>query len=292
MRLGIIVMGFVVVFASSSAFALIGPPTAELNKGQWSVGGNYQYSSMDLDKTKIDYDWSWIDYQPDGDIDDQDSGTSTYKLEIRNFNTNLYYGRLSYGLLDTWEVYGQLGVADVKAETKEEGDTEWYGYNLDNEFAWGLGTKYTFLKKEKMDWGVGVQLNFYSNSMDEDGTDFYDDGEGYTETDTWKDTTELDTLGILIAVGPTIDMGGWNLYGGAVCQISTAEYEYKEEGSWVGSDDYYGVWTDKDSGDYDMTSFGGYVGAKVGVYKNCSMAVEFVGTGDGWGAGAGFTVPF
>jgi hypothetical protein len=291
MRARIVVIGLVLVFLSSSAFALIGPPTAELGKGQWSAGFNYQYSSQDLDKTKITYEGSWIDYQPDGTVDDDGTYSGSYKLEVRNLNTNLYYGRLSYGLLDTWEVYGQLGFADVKAETKEETDYEWYGYNLDNELAYGLGTKYTFLKKEKMDWGVGVQLNFYSNSIEDDYSEAFDD-EGYTWTETGTETTDIDTLGILIAVGPTIDMGGWSLYGGAVCQILTAEYEYKDEGSWVGEDDYYGVWTDEDSGDYDQTSFGGYVGAKVGVYKNCSMAVEFVGTGDGWGAGAGFTVPF
>jgi hypothetical protein len=285
-------MCLVLVFLSSSAFALIGPPTAELSKGQWSIGGNYQYSSQDLDKIKITWSGSYIDYEPDGDVFDEGPiGPGSYKLETRNLNTNVYYGRLSYGLLDTWEVYGQAGIADVKAEAKVVENTEWHGYNLDNELAWGLGTKYTFLKKEKIDWGVGVQLNFYSNSVDDDFSEPFDD-EGYTGTETWTETTDIDTLGIVVAVGPTIDMGGWNLYGGALFQSLTADYDYKEEGSWIGEDDYYGNWTIKDSGDTDTISFGGYVGAKVGVYNNCSMAIEFVGTNNGWGAGAGFTIPF
>jgi hypothetical protein len=292
MRVRVIMMGLVLVFVSSSAFALIGTPTAGLEKGKWSVGANYTYSSQDLDKTKIDYDWSWVDYLPDGTVDDSASGSSSYKLEIRNLNTNLYYGRLGYGLMDQWEVYGQVGLADVKAESKSEGGTRWYGNNLDNELAWGLGTKYTFAKKGKIDWGAGLQLNWYSNSVSDCFSETTDYGEGYTETDTWEETTDIDTLGILVAVGPTIDMGGWKLYGGAVYQLLTASYDYDENGSWLGSDDYYGTWTDKDSGDYDSSSFGGYIGAQVGVYKNWNMAVELLGTNDGWGAGAGIEIPF
>ena len=72
----------------------------------------------------------------------------------------------------------------------------------------------------------------------------------------------------------------------------SADYDYKETGSWVGSDDYYGNWTGKDSGNYDINSFGGYVGAQCNIYQNWNLAVEFMGTNDGWGAGAGIEIPF
>jgi hypothetical protein len=288
MRAGIITAGVVMVFCTSSAFAFIGPPTARLTHGQWSAGANYTYSSQDLDKTKIKYDWA--DFDSDGVM--TDSGSGSYKLEVRDLNTNLYYAHLGYGIFDSLEVYGQLGIADVKADTKEVNDDQWYGYNLDNELAWGLGGKYTFAKQDKMDWGAALQLNWYSNSVSDKFTDVFDDGEGFTETELSKETTDIDTLGIVIAVGPTIDMGVWKLYGGGLCQILTADYDYKENGSWSDSDGDSGTWTDKDSGSYDQTSFGGYVGASFDVYKNCNTAIELSFTGDGWGAGVGIEIPF
>lgn len=292
MRERILIMVLVLLFLSSSSHALIGPPTAELEKGQWSIGGNYTYSSQDLDKTSVTWKDYWIEYDDLGDVYDEESDSWKYKLEIRNYNTNLYYGRLGYGLLDSWEVYGQIGLVDVKAETKEEGDNEWHGYNLDNELAWGLGTKYTFIKKEKIDWGVALQLNMYRNSMDEKGTYETDWGGGLIETGSWKETTDIDTLGVLIAVGPTVDMGGWKLYGGAMYQLLTAEYEFKDRGRWEDTDDFTGSWSDSASGDYDISSFGGYIGAQFSIQKKFNVKVEGLGTNNGWGVGTGIEIPF
>ena len=52
MRVRLITMGLVLFFLTSSAFALIGPPTASLDKGQWGAGANYRYTSQDLDDVK------------------------------------------------------------------------------------------------------------------------------------------------------------------------------------------------------------------------------------------------
>ncbi len=291
MRVRIIVMGLVLVFVSSSAFALIGPPTAELEQGQWSAGFNYQYSSLDFGKVDItekDYDeveGGWV-------LDVEDSGK--YKVNIDESNTNAYFGRLSYGLIDSLDVYVQLGMADVKYKSKyADGYDEWDGFNLDNEFAWGLGGKYTFYKQEKVDWGVGAELNFFSNSMDEiidSGT--WEDGEA---SGTWeeKETIDIDTSSILIAVGPTIDMDGWKLYGGALFQFVNSSFESDGIESWADTEGNGGI-DDKWEGeaDADVSSFGGYVGASFDIAENYNMQVEFVGTGDGWGAGAGIKILF
>ncbi|MBN1973843.1 MAG: hypothetical protein JW787_09415 [Sedimentisphaerales bacterium] len=291
-KVRIITICLFLLFLSSNAFALIGPPASQLDRGMWSISGGYTYTSQDMGTAKIKDTECWTKYNDLGVVYDEGSDADTYKLKIRNVNTNLYYGQLSYGLKDKWEVYGQLGFTDVKAETKSDSDSRWYGYNLDNEFALGLGTRYTFAEKGKIDWGAAVHLNWYSNSVDYEETNTYDWGGGLFETDYLKETTALDTLGIIIAVGPAIDMGSWTLYGGAICQISTADYSYKECGSWIDTDDYHGTWAEKKSGDYDMTSFGAYVGAQIGVYKNYDFAIELQGTTDGWGAGVGIEIPF
>jgi hypothetical protein len=292
MRVKMFAACVVLTFLASSAFAIIGPSTAGLTQGGWSLGGNYLYSSQDLDKETIKWRETETGYTDEGDVDyGPITDHGSYKLEIRNMNINRYYGKLGYGLMDTWEVYGQIGIADVKAESKEVDDTEWCGYNLDNDIAYGLGTKYTFLKQESMDWGIGLQVNMYSTSVDDKGTYSGTDESG-DYTGSWKETTDIDTMGVTLTVGPTIDMGGWKLYCGGLFTYLTADYNYKENEHWDYDDGYYGYYTAKDSGTYNSNSFGGYVGAQFAVYDNCNVAVEFQGTNDGWAAGAGVEIPF
>lgn len=285
MRVRIVAVIFVLVFVSSSAFAIVGPPTSGLEKGQWSGGFNYFYSSQDLDKTKIDYDY--FEFDSGGAITYSETGT--YKLEIKDFNINRYFGRVSYGILEDLDVYVQFGIADVKARSREVGDTEWYGYNADNEFAWGLGAKGTFAKQEKVDWGASVQANWFSLGWD--GTFNYDDGAGYTEV--WTETVDIDALEIFVLVGPTVDMGGWYLYGGPFYHYLLGDYEYKEEGLWTDTTiPDNGSWCCTDTGDADTNSFGGLIGAQYDIYKNYRCSIEFLASNNGWGAGAGIEIPF
>ncbi len=282
MKVRPITIGMVLLFLSSSTFALIGPPTAGLTQGQWSFGGDYQYSSQDLETTKVDY--TCIDYDSAGDVTgiDEDS----YKLEIRDFNINRCLGRLSYGLFDSWEVYGQLGIANVKAKARDEDDS-WYSDNFDNSFAWGVGTRYTFFRQSNIDWGVGAQVN--GLNLHWDGCFNYDDGEGYTED--WEENVDICAIDLFVVAGPTINMGGWKLYGGPFYRYICGNYNYKENGTWDDGEDT-GSWICKDNGDAETNSFGGYIGANMDVYKNYNLAIEFFGTDNGWGTGAGITIPF
>ncbi len=295
MRVRVLAAVVVLACLASSAFAFIGPSTAGLSQGQWSAGANYDYSSQDLDKETIKYTYIENYYEPDGTPDgDPYTESGSYKLEVRNFNLSRYYGKLGYGITDQLEVYGQLGIADLKAEAREcyDGDEdEWYGSNFDNALAWGLGTKYTFYKQDKIDWGVGLQLNMYSTSVDYKGS-YADEDEYGAYEGSWKETTDIDTLGLILTVGPTVDMDGWKLYGGVLVSYLSADYDYKYTDNWLYEDDYYGNATCKDSGSYDQTSFGGYVGAQCKIYENWDLAVEFQATNDGWGAGVGVEVPF
>jgi hypothetical protein len=257
------------------AFGYIGQPTAELNKGQWSAGFNYSYSTQELDKTKM----KWVEYI-DGVLDDSGSR----KMESKDFDTQRYYGRLVYGIADSWEVYGQLGGADVKGKFREVGDDDWWSVNFDNDFAWGLGTKITFAKQPKTNWGVALQMNWLNTSCSKKGSDEED---GYSES--WKDTSDLKTWDLLIAVGPTVDMGGWKLYGGPFYYYLSGDLSTKETGTWDEGEDS-GSWIYKESGDLEAQSnFGGYIGAQVDITKTCNASLEFSATGDGWGAGAGLT---
>jgi hypothetical protein len=256
MKMRMVTISLVLLFLSSSAFALIGPPTAELVKGQWGISGSYTYTSQDLDDVK-------------GKNSDGDKTTHG----IGDFNINRYYGQLGYGLTDNLELYGQLGIADIKLAFIESDDSE-LSLNYDNDLFYGIGTKYTFLKQEKADWGAVLQVNFFNPSY----SDKYDD-----EGEIIKESFDDDAMEITLAVGPTVDMGGWKLYGGAIYSLVSYEFEYKLSGS---------DWVWKSSGDSDTNNFGGYIGAKMDICKKCNMAVELQGTNNGWGLGAGIEIPF
>ena len=255
-----VVVILIVAVMSVSAFGagFIGTPTAELQQGQWNVGFNYTYISTDLAKTKMT---GLYDGVPE-----------SFKLEINDNNVQRYYAAVGYGITDAWEAYFQLGIADVKFQVKSD---DCAGYNFDNDFAWGWGTRYTFHEQDNIRWGASLQMNWLDTGWDDKGTDY-------------KTQIDYETYDLLIAVGPTVDMGGWNLYGGPF-------YYYLS-----GDLDLSGMETDegvpvnfKYSGDLEEDSnIGGFVGAQLTLMENYDVTTELSFTGDGWALGAGIAVPF
>jgi len=241
-------LGLLVAITSVSAYGvgILGTPTAELDQGQWNVGFNYAYLSTDLDSTTM-----------------KGSGSS-YKVEINDNNVQRYYGSIGYGLTSMWEVYVQLGLADVKADFKIPSEPdEGGGANFDNDFAWGWGTRYTFYEQDNYRWGVTVQMNWLDTSWD--------------DPDVTIDYSDYD---LLVGVGPTIDMGTWKLYGGPFYYMLDGDVDVKGIGL-------------KESGDLQEDSnFGGFIGAQCMMMERYCVTTEFAITGSGWGVGAGVTVPF
>lgn len=285
MKIRAVVLMVVLALSASTVFAVghIGPPTAQLTKGQWSGGFNYSYSVQDLDDTKVK--WSWFD---DGVLDE--SGVD--KVKITDLTTNLYYGNLGYGISDTWQIYVQAGVADIEtdAEAPDNGYFEDDKFNLDfdNDFAWGWGTKITFAKQDKIEWGTVFQMNWLDTSLSEK-----DSASDVDFTESWKDTIDVEAYDLLLAIGPTIDMGGWKLYGGPFYYYLSGDLDAKETGNGVDEGGPY-TWNGKASGDLESdSSFGGYIGAQFVLAENWDMSVEVASTFDnGWGVGAGITFKF
>jgi len=301
------------------AFGYIGRPTAELNKGQWSAGFNYSYSTQDLDTTKWKGDsWhgeGWTEVRDvDGVIVDasstspEDTDSDSLKMKSGDFNTQRYVGRLAYGVSDSWTVYGQLGGANVEGKWRgsppvdpEEGEvgvSEGLSLNFDNDFTWGLGTKVTFAKQPKTDWGVAFQMNWLNTSWSEKGSTTTDYDNFWTCSEVERDSIDLESYDIVIAVGPTVDMGGWRLYGGPFYYYLSGDIERKGETTEVDTGPtgvgYTGTHSEVNkysaSADLDADSnFGGYIGAQVDISKTCNATLEFAATGDGWGVGAGLT---
>ena len=281
----VVVLGLIVAMMSTSAFGVgfLGTPTAELDKGQWNVGANFTYISTDLAKTK----WSEVQQEFDAAGDLVDSDTDSGKLSISDNNVQRYYGTIGYGITDVWEAYVQLGIADVKVRVKGEGGDEWHGLNLDNDFAWGWGTRYTFYEQDNIRWGASLQMNWLDTSWDDKWTEDEEIGEAVTEV-ACKENIDYSSYDLLIAVGPTVDMGGWSLYGGPFYYMVSGDFTRTETCTWdVGSS------REKNDGDLEEDSnFGGFVGAQIGLKENCNLTTEISFTSDGMAIGAGVAWAF
>ncbi|OHB62790.1 MAG: hypothetical protein A2168_02030 [Planctomycetes bacterium RBG_13_50_24] len=277
MRRKSVVFVLFVAIMSTCAFGIVGTPTAELNKGQWKLGYNYTYSDIDLDETKGVQAGMYLD-----ENDDLVRWGSTSKVKLKEFKIDRTYFTIGYGICDNWEVYGQLGCADAKEKEKwfnnDKGEWyKWLGYDFDYDFAWGWGTRITLAQQDKMKWGVSAQMNFHDSNLEEKipETGYY----------YYKETSELETWDLLIAAGPTIDMGGWKLYGGGFY------YDIQGEISWKGfiSDD--STW----KGSYDFEAagnIGGFIGAQFALIENLDVTTEFSATADSWAVGAGIAGKF
>lgn len=281
----IMLLGLLVAIMSVSAFGagFLGTPTAELEKGQWSAGFSYTFIDMDLDTITLTEDW-W-EFDAAGLLVDSETGEK-FKLDMKDVKTQRYYGTIGYGVEDWWEVFVQLGFADVKGKTRDAppdpGD-DWEGLNLDNDFAWGLGTRITFHEQNNIRWGTSIQMNWLDTSFDE--KDSYEEN-GETVAETFQ--IDYKTYDLLIAVGPTVDMGGWKLYGGPFYYYLSGDLDAKGTETWSDGSD---MW--KASGDLEANSnFGGFVGAQFELTGNCDMTTELSFTGDSWAIGTGIVWKF
>jgi hypothetical protein len=295
MKKAMVLVGALLVAALSVnvlAIGNVGPATAELKCGQWSVGGEYWYGDMSLDRATLKGTYVYTD--EDGVADPVE--TLAEKMDIDNVKTNFSYVSLGYGISDNWEVFGRIGIADIKADTRSVGDDEWLGTNFDNDMAWGVGTRYTFIREDKVRWGISAQMNWFDTSSSEKSSWVHDNGEG-DELDVATDEVDWDGYDLLISVGPTIDMdGGWKLYAGPFYYMIDGDADLKETevDTWVVDDE---TMTDLEvtrlTGDLEEDScFGGHVGAIFPLASNTDLAFEVAVISGGWAAGTSLTMKF
>ena len=213
----------------ASAFAPLGPPTADLKKGQFKVGFDYDYSRTDI---KVD--------------------VANESIKLDNNKTNFYVTNLGYAPLNDWEVFGRLGMANARGG--------FYGYQADGDyrFAWGVGTKVTFLKRDNISWGVVFQANWMKSEDSVDGID-----------------VSIKAVEIEFAAGPVYKLlDNVYIYGGPVVHFLG------------GNIDIEGI----DISMEDGSDIGGYIGLKVDISQNLSWYGEYrldpdvsaFGTGISW----------
>lgn len=200
------VVCLVVGMYCSSVFALnlIGPPTAELSKGQLELGLDYSYSKFGLD---FDFS-SGSGFMPDFSREKMKMDTMT--------------GRLGYGFSETVEGFARLGSARIRNSE--------YGQRLDVDGTnYGFGAKVTFLEYYLVRWGIQAQVNLV-------------DTEGEWSGWGWTGDADVKFMQILVTGGPNYDLTDTvSMYGGPLLYLLNGEKEYTETSPTPGWSEKYDI---------------------------------------------------
>ena len=210
--------------SAAMALAPLGTPTDDLKAGQFGVGLDYAYADT---KIKIE------------------------GLDER-LKTNMITANLGYGVIDDLKGFVRFGTGDARAED----------FSGDYGFAWGLGTKYTFLKQDNLNWGVLYQMD-WQHSRDNDATGGLD--------------VKATPYEIQLAVGPTYKLNDTlAIYGGPFLHYIGGNLEIEGSSAKL-----------RESG-----VFGGYVGLEAQLCENTSMIGEFQLVDGAWGLATGVNWKF
>ena len=211
-----VIITIAVLFGSPVwALTYMGPPASDVKQGELLLG--FDYSNGELD-------FEFRDDGVRGILDDVDS--------------DLYLAKVGLGLSDGFEVFGRVGVGEIE--------------ELGNEFAWGLGTRATFIEKDDISWGALFQF-----------TSLHAEETGYLGR--YLLNGDFDVYEYQLAIGPTFNHNGSSVYFGPFFHFIDGDADFVNVGS---------VDIEQES------EFGVYVGVLWKLADNSSLNLEFQGTDD------------
>jgi hypothetical protein len=184
---------------SSVVLALdpMGPPKADLLKGQLSVGAEYAQGEMDILRKTA----SWSDAK-----------------QTVNGKFDKIFANIGYGLSENVVGFIRLGAGQIDFD-READWTKWNG-DGNYDFVWGGGFKSTLTESESIAWGILGQFSSGEYTGDATSTD---DGE--------KAEYEVQMYEIQLAIGPTFKISDcFQIYGGPFAHLVSGDYtDIKEE---------------------------------------------------------------
>ncbi len=267
--------GFMLIIfglCSSNAFALdlMGPPTAEIEKGAFRAGIEYSFSDMDL-KLK---EGKGTTYR-NGEL----LGSGPIPSEtIKDFEVNTLYATIGYGIFENCEGFLRMGAANATF-----GDSLWNereDFESDLDFAIGAGIKMNFYKE--FNWRIGGVIQINRAELD-----------GKLDSSSWTipqpQLVEISTTEIQIAIGATyMHSKRLSIYGGPFTHFISGDFDF--EFNKIIDGEFY-------VGDYSWEinegpTFGGYLGAQIELYKNISANLEYQYSSDASVLGAGLLMKY
>jgi len=261
------------------AFFPIGPPSSNIEKGQFALGVDYAHIEYDLEP-KGEQSWFYPEWDQTlyGNVE---FGASEQKADA-------YLAKIVYGIADGSELFVRLGTSE-------------------NSFAWGLGAKTTLAESPSLDWSIAIQANWLRSEETETVGPFYAEDQGYLEQGTWffnnivygpfYNEVKVDVTAIRIYAGPVFKFEKFRFYCGPVLSWLKVDYDFEASGdfTWdiigVGSFGSPVVW----KGSYgveDEFRLGCYIGSSVEIVENFDLVAELQQTGDSRLFGVGLDCRF
>jgi len=280
-KIAILAVALIVVGVCSSvvsALPLMGPPRALIGQDQWNVGLGYSYSQMDLEASGESR---------------EDPGSGIWgpwlgsKHDIKDLTSNLVLGQFGYGVSENVDVFLCLGVSDAQDDMEEStagvypGD-KYTGLDGGLGFAWGLGARATFWKDGDVTWGGLLQVLWENPSEG----DISLNPEPPTLPNRLTGDVELDLREIQVAVGPTVQLEGFSVYGGPFLHFVEGDIETSVSGldsSGIPPLDRVELSEDIK----EESELGVYVGLQGEADAETSWYAEYRMTSDAWGLGIG-----
>jgi len=216
----IVLIIFVLMCSQAFGLTLMGPPMAELEQGQDGLGLNLSYSKMDIEERALGL-------------------TETLK-DVESFS---YLVNLGYDVTDNWDFFVRLGLTDIEYD-----DIDFDG---NSKFAYGFGTKATFVQKDSIVWGGLFQILWLESDDNIIGID-----------------VGIDYYEIQIAFGPTYKVNGTSIYGGPFLHFIDGDIDYG----------ILGITSDIEQ----ESEFGGYIGLNAELAENTNWQIELQFTGDAY----------
>jgi hypothetical protein len=176
-------------------------------------------------------------------------------VPVEDVESNRYYANIGYGLTDWIQPFMRIGTADTDFDDGE--------FNGNDQLAWGYGVKLTAYENENLSLGAVGQMSWINTD---------DAGVG------WE--ADYDAYEIQIAAGPTLDMGGWLLYGGAFYYILEGDIDGRVLG------------IDADADIEEDSNWGGFIGAELPIIPGFALNVDYLMMDDAYAVGAGLVVKF
>ena len=277
-RIALLIVIFIVIGLSGSiALALppMGPPKALVGQDRWAVDLGVSHSKMDLQA------FGTAREDPDG-AGWRPASFADHRIE--DYTSNMLLGRICYGAYDTVDVFVCLGLSDAQDDMTEELATgadgnKYTGLDSGHGFAYGLGARATFWQEGDLTWGGLIQI-LWENPGDGDIDLTPTDGDPTKLTG----DAELDLQEIQVAVGGSVQMDGFSVYGGPFLHFVTGDLDVDA----IGTDSFSAVNRVDLSADIrEESEFGIFAGAQGEVDQDTAWFLEFQITGDAWGIGLG-----
>jgi hypothetical protein len=259
----ILLFGFALIIfglCGSNAFALdlMGPPTAEIEKGMFRAGIDYAFSDMDLELIE----GKGTTYR-DGTL--LGSGVAASQ-KISGFEVNTLYAIIGYGVFDNCEAFLRMGAANATF-----GDSLWdegEDFDSDIDFAIGAGIKMNFYKE--FDWKIGGVIQINRAELD-----------GKLNSSSWTipqpQLVEISTTEIQIAIGATYMYSRrLSIYGGPFAHFISGDFDF-DFTRVTGSVTDVGTFSWQIN---EGPTYGGYLGAQYELTKNLSGNIEYQNSSD------------